>query len=636
MEGGIKKARTDPSDRGRAMDTEDATTQVATMTTTTSIQIKAESTTSHRDMVLSLRPIVFGLQEKTDFKTLRDSLEKLEFLHIESISQDENEIMNAVFRIYREARSRDAETIPVHNENINSKYREAALEMRNAILFSELEGIGEGVEVYRGYVPSLELGGVLTRIIIRPEDKAFWDRCIDLCMEDNPVCGVGNPGIGKTTTSLYPLQQLVREKQIAVVYTNRRTNGSADVFYEFIPVLDGDSNKIENVDVKVYEIFSHQKGKVIPTMMNRDAVFLVDPGKYRSSCDDVEDCETKFIMNASNDEKHWGGNEFTKFRGSASSPAWEQDDRRPGIMVYGSPWTGRQLLLAKPYLGLLQQHSEDELLRRHRIVGGSIRDIIWFDEDEFTEKVETALQLDSVTVNALVAGRYQFTFQANAPSSVLVGIGPSDDRMNLHKTSLKSDYVEERLAVKHLQTSWYAVLDEQNSGNRGNLFEAFLRVKFSQGKIHFSTDEARQSMRQRPGKANEKKNYLPGEIMVGSRRSILRVPRMVERVRNDPTQSNLYYSKDEFEPLIDMIYRVDDGFEAIQSTVSKSHDAKPEKIRSLATKLRLGSNEKLRIFYAVPSPRFSEFVTNPVNPLLDQPDLANVSIFHLSISGDDD
>ena len=109
---------------------------------------------------------------------------------------------------------------------------------------------------------------------------------------------------------------------------------------------------------------------------------------------------------------------------------------------------------------------------------------------------------------------------------------------------------------------------------------------------------------------------------------------MVKRVRNDLTQSNLYYSKDKFEPLIDMIYRVDDGFEAIRSTVSKSHDAKPEKIRSLATKLPLGRNEKLRIFYAVPSPHFLQFVTNPVNPLLDQPDLANVSIFHLSILGD--
>mmetsp|Transcript_20683 Transcript_20683/g.47963 ORF Transcript_20683/g.47963 Transcript_20683/m.47963 type:complete len:194 (+) Transcript_20683:1-582(+) len=189
--------------------------------------------------------------------------------------------------------------------------------------------------------------------------------------------------------------------------------------------------------------------------------------------------------------------------------------------------------------------------------------------------------------------------------------------------------------MKHLRTSWYAVLDEENSGNRGNIFKSYLRVKFSKEPMRFSTAEARESVRERPGKRNEKKNYRQIAITVGSCRSVLRVSNMVETVRTDQTQLNLYYSKDESEELIDMIYRVDGGFEAIQSTVRKSHDASPDKIRSLKTKLGLGENETLKIFYAVPSPRFAHFVTDPVNPLLDQPDLGNVSIFHLCISADD-
>ena len=43
------------------------------------------------------------------------------------------------------------------------------------------------------------------------EDKVFWERCIALSENDFPVCGVGNPGIGKTTTTIYLLQKLINQ-----------------------------------------------------------------------------------------------------------------------------------------------------------------------------------------------------------------------------------------------------------------------------------------------------------------------------------------------------------------------------------------------------------------------------------------
>ena len=101
----------------------------------------------------------------------------------------------------------------------------------------------------------------------------------------------------------------------------------------------------------------------------------------------------------------------------------------------------------------------------------------------------------------------------------------------------------------------------------------------------------------------------------------------------------MFYSKDESEPLIDMIWKVDGGYEAIQVTIRKDHGAATDKIRTLKNELGLTDEERLRIFIVVPSPRYSEFVTNPVNPLYDPvnkcacQDLMNVEIFHVGVSG---
>ena len=80
------------------------------------------------------------------------------------------------------------------------------------------------------------------------------------------------------------------------------------------------------------------------------------------------------------------------------------------------------------------------------------------------------------------------------------------------------------------------------------------------------------------------------------------------------------------------------GYDAIQSTVAKKHDAATEMIVSLKNQLNLQDTEALRIFFVVPEPRYKEFDTNPVNPLYDIENrrpfqqLENVHIFHVSVS----
>jgi hypothetical protein len=184
----------------------------------------------------------------------------------------------------------------------------------------------------------------------------------------------------------------------------------------------------------------------------------------------------------------------------------------------------------------------------------------------------------------------------------------------------------------------YAILDEDNSGNRGNLFEAYLRAKFSQAPVTFSSVEARESLRDKAvEEKNEKKNYKPviNPITVGSARTVVRVSNMIAAVRSDETTENMYYSKNEREPLIDMIFRVEDGFDSIQATISENHKGEAEKMRTLKRELGLGAGTTLRIFYAVPFSRYTNFLTSPDNPLLEQADLENVVIYHIGVSDDE-
>ena len=84
-----------------------------------------------------------------------------------------------------------------------------------------------------------------------------------------------------------------------------------------------------------------------------------------------------------------------------------------------------------------------------------------------------------------------------------------------------------------------------------------------------------------------------------------------------------------------MIWRVDGGYDAVQSSIAETHDCDPNKIQTLKQNLQLNSNEKLRIFFAVPPPRYKNFQTDPVDPLAENNQLDNVYVYHLSITKDD-
>ena len=76
-------------------------------------------------------------------------------------------------------------------------------------------------------------------------------------------------------------------------------------------------------------------------------------------------------MAANNDDRLWGGNEFTKKRGGNPNAV-------PGEFVYASRWTEADMLSAKHYIGL-GHLSNEEILVRYRAVGGSVHAVECYD-----------------------------------------------------------------------------------------------------------------------------------------------------------------------------------------------------------------------------------------------------------------
>ncbi|KAL3923652.1 MAG: hypothetical protein SGILL_001537 [Bacillariaceae sp.] len=506
----------------------------------------------------------------------------------------------------------------MHNPLILDKDWVVLAGMRAALLWSPIHSIPNttGMHVYH-YVPNIEEKDELRSVVIRPEDRSFWETCIAKSMAGHRVCGVGNPGTGKSATMFHLIRLLAIEYKRTVVYAIK-TNRT--VYMELKPVLDQDTGCVVDIEMCIHSIIP----ELIPCLQDQNAYYVVDPGKSKESCDVDADFSAHFIMAASCDNRHWGAGEFTKLRGKKTK----------GKFIYASHWEEASLFTVKRYIGL--GHLEDqEISNRYRAVGGSVRAIQSYSEDEFKQDVENALSgITKEVAHSLADGTCQFTFMPLAPGSILVAITPRADNREVHSVVLASDLIEEMLAAKFLKLALYDVLDEENSGNRGNLFEAFVRRKLSTSSVQY--EMCRQSLPTKPdkGPGNMKKNYqkvTSGKIL-GSKRTIVRVSDMYRRVKDKKDKGEMVYSKNEREPLVDMICRVDNGYEATQATIQVTHTVRTQQIRTLVDKLGLSATEHLTIVYAAPKSRYNAFATDPVNPILGFPELANiVTILHVAV-----
>ena len=158
----------------------------------TSLTLKLTEDVSAGDAVKKLRPYVLRVKD-VNAEVLQDCLNGMGFLDVKSVSRNKENILKEMGRIYAEAREQEGKSLETNKDGIVLSYCEAAIEIRNAILYSELKDIGDGMEVYEGLVPDLANSGMklaLTQVLIRPQDKAFWGKCIELSL-NRPVCGWG-------------------------------------------------------------------------------------------------------------------------------------------------------------------------------------------------------------------------------------------------------------------------------------------------------------------------------------------------------------------------------------------------------------------------------------------------------------
>lgn len=89
---------------------------------------------------------------------------------------------------------------------------------------------------------------------------------------------------------------------------------TTDIFYEIVPVLDSNA-QFTDLTETVYNIPSNKKRRLIPSMSDPRAFYVVDPGDCKGSCDDKDQgYQASFVMVASNDSYQWGGSNFTKTR----------------------------------------------------------------------------------------------------------------------------------------------------------------------------------------------------------------------------------------------------------------------------------------------------------------------------------
>mmetsp|Transcript_6781 Transcript_6781/g.18953 ORF Transcript_6781/g.18953 Transcript_6781/m.18953 type:complete len:633 (+) Transcript_6781:153-2051(+) len=524
-----------------------------------------------------------------------------------------------------------------------------AFALRAAFLYASLQPVGgsSALECYPA-LPNPEQFEPLTPVILRQEDKFFWESCMRLSVHQK-VCGVGAPGIGKTTTTFHLLKTIIMEKMAPVVYAVQQLSPNKTVYMKFVPIVkDGTV-----VDITVSCVESDRGPKSALEWQDGN-YYVVDPGVTKVSCDVNFDNRVHIILVCSCDDSHWGKNEFTKMRSRGRkllNNGFDEDVNSAfkrhmqmghdngsgrtlgGNFVYCSSWKLKDVIGGKHLLGL-SDLTDATICSRYRVTGGSVRKIIAFtSEKQEKKKIENALsKLLDHTVHELADGRCNSAFDASAPESALVSVEPDENAPSEYRLVICSDVAEEIIAVRRLKLSWYALLDEDNSSNRGNLFESFVRHKLSRA-LELKMD--RDSSPFLPPKASKdkKKNYTQSStVLKFPERTVVRVTNLAESVRN--SQSDLlFYSRDESEPLIDMICRFERGFLAIQVTIQPTHTAKAAAIRELLDALNLSDNEKLVIVFATPSNRLKNFKTAPVNPLLEHQDLAEkVEIHHVGIT----
>eukprot|EP00978_Attheya_sp_CCMP212_P033979 scaffold140115_cov44-Attheya_sp.AAC.6 len=462
-----------------------------------------------------------------------------------------------------------------------------------------------------GYLEDIPMliSGQKKTIVLTQEVEQFWEACFQ-SSQTHRVCAVGSPGAGKSLTMLY-LIRILLENEKKVVYMNR-TQEKDSYYYAWKKGEDGNYTTTVYLEaLPIKQVISVANGDRVG-----DTYFLCDPGMTLTSCNPSSSLNASVVINASGDDRHWGGKEFTK----------EKED--PGVqfgvkMVFPLP-KRRQLLDACHLFSVSATRKQVE--ERHRMFGSIPRNV--FANQNLVaallrqQETDLAMMSSDMTRRIVNNTAELNTSSQNCPPSSIMGITSDPKDFAAQKAIYISDLVAENVAKKHIKDMWNEVSASENSPSRGLLFEAYLRSVLK---------EKAQKVRMRNACGKSSKDY--NGLFFGELGGCVDIERTDDMIGTCQTgrERVIYYSYNESEPLVDFMYKVGQCYYAIQVTIHEDHDCGGEKLENFFAELTLQEDEELNLVYTVPDGIFKRFVTKPVAPKIPESVDGQVYVLHAEI-----
>jgi hypothetical protein len=505
-------------------------------------------------------------------------------------------------------RDDDIELEKVKKRNLLSSRKKKKIELARLFLASieqspELIPNSDGM-YYFNKVMSLESERTYP-LIVRTNTEPFWNAVIaavDVQGSDgrnnNRICAIGMPGIGKTKATLVLIRMLLERGKTVVYFL--RAPANEGYYYEFIPGAGGNNFTVINA-------YSEMEKDAIESLKSTETYYIVDPGMTKDTCDKGSTFRPKVIIVSSPDERHWGSSEFEKERGGIE-----------GFYMYMPVWNLEELVCAAPFLSFEDPELEEllnapddkmkeQIMIRYRLFGGILRHILArrSSREKILRYQNSAIKsLTEDQAERLYRGESEMVddFNKHQPNSNVMHYNSSIDSLFWkRKTIIASDYAYEKVSNRFLSLLWKYVLND----GTGKMFETYVKIILSQ-----------------PGKPVEFESQPIGEpssdvlydeslkMYLGGCNEI--------RISLDPITASLqfpmvlYYTYGLSFPFFDLCYfnNMANQLVLIQVTTSSKHDIEQNALENLMAKLETTSCSNVLLCVAVHSSQYTTFPTS--------------------------
>jgi len=467
--------------------------------------------------------------------------------------------------------------------------------------------------------------GKTRNIVVRDADNGFWNALLNEAEQENTstrFAVVGSPGIGKSTTVAFAIRLLLlQEKTVVYKY---RTPDNTGYYIQFRPKTSSsepgetlkNSSSSETGDahnsISMDEILlfpEDTKTSEIPSLLDTETYYIVDPGKTKTSCDPGPFVVCRVIIVASPDERHWGGSAFEK----------DDDKALGGDIRYFPAWSLPELEAASTQLSGVQ-FQEGDVLELHSVFGGIPRQVSEPNRKDrntmsLKRKVET---IPEGKLRDMITGQINrhAGFGVDQPGGGVVEFKPTEDYKDV-ELKLASSSILQWVRQRFVDSIWIAMATYP-SPMSWQLLEDYVR--------HALQEDNQYCVRACVGRAHASYNQFQ-YLRLGQCTGMVLQKDCTQAVING-LDMTVFYSSDKHHQLYDMIYKTGTIFHAFQVTKGKSHESKQYQINALVQRLQIGSGgRELRLYYAVHNGNFDSFVTNPVEPNVTH----GVSIYHLKV-----